>query len=347
MLKNRLSLIEKEIAAVLPEKADTEWFEPLCGATGSDHELSTIDQFCDPARDLLHRGGKRWRPLLMVLLAEILGGEPSAAVAYKAAPLVELPHNGSLIIDDIEDGSNMRRGEPAVHRRYGTDISINAGNLLYFLPTTCIDQLAVSNELKLHIYRIYSKYMRRVHFGQGFDISWHRRSSYFPDEQSYRLMCRLKTGCLAGMASEIGAAAGGAGERQVTLLGENAEELGVAFQIMDDVVNLETGNPGKMRGDDILEGKKSLPMILLVTHNPQHLGKLASLLEQARLSDSEQESSQGLIEEVIEMVESSGALKEAKKTAAAIYEQVTQRFEQMLPACSTTDELFELLEIMK
>ena len=106
----------------------------------------------------------------MVLCCELAGGE--AEEALPLAPVVEFPHNGSLIVDDIEDSSDLRRGEPAVHKIYGEDMSINTGNLLYFLPTFLIDESDFSDELKLRLYRYYTVNLRRLHFGQGLDIQW-------------------------------------------------------------------------------------------------------------------------------------------------------------------------------
>jgi len=82
-----------------------------------------------PVKDMLSRGGKRWRPLLMTLVCESLGGGDAA---LPLAPLVELSHNATLIHDDIEDDSEERRGKPAIHKIYGVDTAINSGSFLFF-----------------------------------------------------------------------------------------------------------------------------------------------------------------------------------------------------------------------
>ena len=347
MIEQRLVRIEQELQRILPDTADTQWFEEVCGSQGTAVDAEIVDRFCEPARDLLKRGGKRWRPLLMVLTAEALGGGQAGELAYTLAPVVELPHNGSLIIDDIEDGSDMRRGAPAVHTQYGIDISINAGNLIYYLPTVCIDRSVLHDTAKLQIYSIYSTYLRRVHFGQGFDIAWHRDLSYIPDHDSYQLMCMLKTGCLAGMASEIGAAVAGAETQSVSALGQAAQRLGVAFQVMDDVVNLETGNPGKMRGDDIIEGKKSLPMILAFKRSGGRKEELEQMIREVQEGHLRKEEVQSVIEEVITLVESLGALEEARNRAETLYEAVYEDFSRLLPVSPAREELLALLLHMK
>lgn len=102
----------------------------------------------DPIWNLLNRGGKRWRPILCVMLAECYG--KSIEDIGEIAALCEIVHNGTLIVDDIEDSSEVRRGDKCVHLIYGIDISINAGNLMYFAPlNSLLKSDKYSNELKL------------------------------------------------------------------------------------------------------------------------------------------------------------------------------------------------------
>jgi geranylgeranyl pyrophosphate synthase len=86
----------------------------------------------EPIWDLLDRGGKRWRPVLCMIIAELFNRKRSEV--YEIAALCEIIHNGTLMIDDIEDSSQVRRNKPCVHHIYGVDIAINAGNFMYFAP---------------------------------------------------------------------------------------------------------------------------------------------------------------------------------------------------------------------
>ena len=125
-----LEKVEGVISRAIPSIADKGWLTRAVGPAKSkvtDESLNVINQ---PAIELINRGGKRWRPVTMVLCCELAGG--SAEEVLPLTPVVEFPHNGSLIIDDIEDKADLRRGEPAVHMIYGEDLSINTGNLLYF-----------------------------------------------------------------------------------------------------------------------------------------------------------------------------------------------------------------------
>lgn len=344
MMHKRLELIERELMRVLPGHADISWLDIASSGITGNPDLDIVDLFCEPSRDLIRRGGKRWRPLLMVLVCEMLGGEGASGRAYQLSPVVELPHTGSLIIDDIEDGSDMRRGEPAVHMKYGIDLAINAGNLLYYLPTICIDQADIPDAMKLQVYQIYSAYLRRVHFGQGFDIAWHRDHCYIPDTASYELMCRMKTGCLAAMAAEIGAACAEAPKEQITQAGRIAETLGLAFQIIDDVRNLETGNPGKRRGDDLLEGKKSLPLIIHLDSHPDGRKNMLDEIKSLRTSFlAHAQIPQDRIEAVIGIMQDSGAVAEARNRAEELFGEVVKEVHTVYPNSAARKEFLSLV----
>jgi octaprenyl-diphosphate synthase len=253
-----------------------------------------------------------------VLTCEALGGGRSADIL---AALTEIPHNGSLIIDDIEDSSLTRRGAPAIHTVYGEDLAINMGNLMYFLPTIVLERSDFDENTRAKITRDWMAVMRRLHLGQGYDILWHRRNEIFPDEKSYLRMCRFKTGSLAylaatlgvraALASGISGKAAAAGDELAAELGGAWENLGTGFQIMDDVQNLSSGIPGKDRGDDIVEGKKSLPVILHAERAPQDIPELIRLFVEAAAGAPRGDWS--AVEKAIGMLTSSGALNDARE----------------------------------
>ncbi|MDR2181185.1 MAG: polyprenyl synthetase family protein, partial [Treponema sp.] len=172
------------------------------------------------------------------------------------------------IHDDIEDRSARRRGKAALHLVYGEDTAINAGAFLYILPLACLEAWDGEAEAKNAIWALWARHMRALHLGQSMDIAWHRGEG-LPSPSDYETMCSLKTGCLARFAALLGAeAALGPGTREsgseAAIAGRAAEQWGVGFQILDDVKNLTTGLPGKQRGDDIVEGKMSLPVLYFV-----------------------------------------------------------------------------------
>jgi octaprenyl-diphosphate synthase len=310
---HRLQKIEAVIDKWLPEKPDSSWMEMVFAFTGTgdarDIASELVSGLIRPGRDLVTRGGKRWRPLLMVLAAECIAGESGGDAALPLTPLVELAHNASLIHDDIDDNSDERRGKPEVHLIYGADTAINSGAFLYFLPLACLSSGIASLELKEKIWTVWASHMRALHLGQAMDIAWHRDFYSLPNLNEYDRMCRLKTGCLARLAAMLGVYSAGGSDETAGVFGEAAERLGVGFQILDDVKNLDTGVPGKKRGDDIIEGKKSLPVLLYLHRYPEKRGFAASCFSAAR--------SQGIntpeLEELIGALEQAGVLEEARE----------------------------------
>jgi len=326
-MRRWLDEIEQELHRLLPPQVDNGWVKQIFQVTVPFEDDRLFETICEPGRDLLYRGGKRWRPMLLLLNAKMLGGTEAYRRAKELVGLVELPHNGSLIIDDIEDASVLRRGKPAAHVTYGTDISINAGNLLYFLPTITIDNSDLPDSQKLRLYTIYSEYMRKIHLGQGMDIAWHHTIDLIPSVEAYELMCRMKTGCLAAMGAQIGAAIATEDEQVVARAGLIAEHIGLSFQMFDDVINLEKGNPGKHRGDDIVENKKSLPIILYAQSRTANLERMFEVFRHAH--EHGYEASKDRIRSLIDEIERSGALAQARDRALALARQVIDDIEEL------------------
>ena len=301
-------------------------------------------QIVAPARRLMERGGKRWRALFMQLACEMHGGGDRA---LPLIPLVELTHAGSLIIDDIEDGARTRRGGPAAHVEFGVDVAVNAGNLVYFLPTRMLDRPpadvpALDAAEELRVYRMYAATMRKLHYGQGLDILWHRPGAILPSAADYMSMCTLKSGSLAGLALGLGAALGGAEAAAVSSLVAIGERFGVSFQIIDDVTNLERGNPGKDRGDDLIEGKKSLPLIL---HRERSgAGELWAILDGIQNRPIEQVRPQ--IDRAVALLQASGSLQDARRRAGDLYRETRVDLAALVPEGEPADRLLEMADAL-
>jgi octaprenyl-diphosphate synthase len=342
----RLEHIEAVLEHWLPEnpgkgnEADSHWttevfpglFEQAPGQTRPADKIDSqlLQALTAPSKDLLSRGGKRWRPLLMTLVCEALGGGDAA---LPLVPLVEFCHNASLIHDDIEDNSDERRGKPAVHIIHGTDAAINSGSFLYFLPLACIDSWTADPHCKLKVYSLWGDYLRKLHLGQAMDIHWHRNLELIPPLEEYFTMCKLKTGCLARFAAELGAVVAGMNNTDsisfpIEQLGIAAEKLGVGFQILDDVKNVSTGIPGKKRGDDIVEGKKSLPVLLFLhsaVSGDTHPEKKEMVL---RCFKAARSGGVGVpeVEELIQTLSAAGVLAEAETQAKALIASARSAF---------------------
>ena len=286
----------------------------------------------------------------MVLFAELCG-DPARALPL--SPLVELPHTGSLIIDDIEDNSPERRGGPAAHLRHGLDLAVNAGNLLYFLPSRAVERSGLDAAGRAALYRCYLEEMTRLHVGQGLDILWHRERAAVPSVPEYLEMCRLKTGSLARLAARFGVIAGGGSAAQEEAAGAAAENFGVAFQIVDDVENLSAGVPGKRRGDDIVEGKKSLPVLLFMERSrrqdPARIGRLLELFERAGRAaaggpGTSRPAAEGdaAVEEACRLIASSGSLEESRRVARDLLEEARGKITSSFPPAEARDQLLAL-----
>ncbi len=337
--KKRLEKIEEVLFRAMPEKSDRKWIDRCAGIRTDDLNSATVDIFNEPGLELLNRGGKRWRPLVMVLINEAIGG---TAEVYELTPLVELLHNGSLIVDDIEDNSEERRGGKSVHLLHGVDLSINSANFMYFLPTYIIDNCGLDDERKLKLYSAYSLAMRRLHCGQGMDIQWHNNHDFIPSEREYFQMTRFKTGCLSSLAAKLGVIIAGGDEKRIEEIGNIWEDVGIGFQVLDDVMNLTKGNPGKMRGDDIVEGKKSLPVILHCASFPDSVDEIKQLFEKA--SNIDPEERRNAVESVISLLEESHSIEKASNIGLQMLNREKAKLVKIFPENESRGLLIRIID---
>jgi len=325
-----LDNIENELKAALPMIPDQEWKSASFGQLSPVVQTVHLSPLICPTRTLVTLGGKRWRPLLLVLCAEAelnaqqkLNDKTAAQAlqtAYHLTPLVEFVHTASLIHDDIEDGSDTRRGAPAAHITYGIDTAINAGSWLYFEAPVCIETASCSTELKEQLFVAYAKELRRLHLGQAMDIAWHRDNNAHPSVEEYLAMVRCKTGTLASLAARIGVLAGGGKKETADTAARIAADIGAGFQILDDVINLTLGNPGKKRGDDIVEGKKSLPVLLYTEKCNKNETALNALSDFLRIAHQDGIDSPA-VEQAISLLQRSGVIEHTRDKGIFLIEK--------------------------
>jgi geranylgeranyl diphosphate synthase type II len=231
----------------------------------------------------LSGGGKRLRPMLLLLAAELFGEEVPGALPAAAA--VEVFHNFTLLHDDIMDNAAVRRGKPSVHAKWGPNVAILSGDamlicayrLLQGVPAGRLPQvLAVFNRMALEVCE-----------GQQYDMDFERRLKVSVVE--YMHMIELKTSVLLAGAVEIGALLGGASEEDCRRLRRFAVELGLAFQLQDDLLDSYGDERlGKAIGGDILEGKKTYLMITAMSRADEATREeLRRTYADAALSDAE------------------------------------------------------------
>ncbi|MBQ9282010.1 MAG: polyprenyl synthetase family protein [Treponema sp.] len=326
---SRLERIESVLQQHLPSQSNPEWRKLSFGAIDSCISESHLANLIAPCKNLLDLGGKRWRPLLLLLCSALTSAAKKSSAekicesekkSYLLTPLVEFAHTASLIHDDIEDNADTRRGKPAAHITYGLDVALNAGSWLIFEATACIQELSLNGDEKAALYELFLLELRRLHLGQAMDIYWHRNPELIPTVDEYTAMVRNKTGTLARLAVKLGVFAGGGTASEIEKTGEIAQDIGTGFQIIDDVINLTTGNPGKKRGDDIVEGKKSLPVLIHLSKKPEDLARLSSLFAEARAHGIDSPA----VEEAISLLASSGSIDEAKKRGKEIISEKSE-----------------------
>jgi len=278
-------VIDETIEELLPRVLDDVYLGDFFGDPSYRYHSAGIQQaLADPIWNLLDRGGKRWRAILFLIMVDALGGEPEEYLPYACVP--EILHNGTIIVDDVEDEARKRRGEPALHHQHGVDIALNAGNAMYFIPLKVIDRNTggLDAEQRLAAYEMLTHELNRTHLGQGMDICWHNQKEIVVGEDQYLEMCACKTGCLTRIVARLAAIVMDEPSEVETALARYAEDMAIAFQIGDDILDIEhtldqAGDFGKEFGNDIREGKKTLMVIYTAATAPaEDVARLETIL---------------------------------------------------------------------
>ena len=213
---------------------------------------------------LIEHGGKRLRPYLVLKSCQIVGG--SAARAVPAAAAIEMVHNFTLVHDDIMDNDELRHGVPTVHTKFGVPVGILAGDLLFSKAFEIIsNSKQIPRDVGLSLVAALSKSCSDVCEGQVLDISM-AQSKFIPTDSQYIRMVEKKTSSLFVASCAMGAISADTTRSDVTRLSAYGKNLGIAFQIVDDLIGV-IGDPKitkKPVGNDIREGKKSLPILLAI-----------------------------------------------------------------------------------
>lgn len=211
----------------------------------------------DPLRYFLALGGKRMRPLLTVIAAQLSGSSKDEALP--AALAVEFFHNFSLIHDDIMDKAPLRRGKETVHCKWDENIAILSGDVLF--NEAFVLFCRYKDDRLPQLLEVFTRTANEVCRGQQLDMDF--ESTAHVSKEEYVEMIRLKTSVLVGAALEMGAIVGRANPEDRFALYNFGVELGIAFQIQDDLLDLY-GNPdtfGKQIGGDILSNKKTFLLL--------------------------------------------------------------------------------------
>ena len=217
----------------------------------------------DAAGHLIVNGGKRLRPYMVIRSCQILGGKSSTAMI--AASAVEMVHNFTLVHDDIMDNDEMRHGVPTVHKKFGMPIAILAGDVLFSKAFQIISESKLSPNANTHLISRLAKACVDVCEGQWLDIKM-ADEKRIPTEAEYITMIGKKTAALFDVSCAMGAICATNKPKDISNLSDFGRNLGIAFQITDDLIGV-MGDPKvtkKPVGNDLREGKKSLPILMAI-----------------------------------------------------------------------------------
>lgn len=240
------------------------YLEKIDAALLNQPEIRAPRSLFEPQQYTIDLGGKRIRPIMTLMAAGLCGGDPFRAL--DAAICIEMTHTFTLIHDDIMDVADSRRGKPTVFKKWGIPKAILAGDSLFVYAMTYINRysnILSVNELS-NMYDVFFKGVQEVCIGQAFDLEMAEKGVATSDE--YKKMIDGKTSALLRTALEMGGISVSASENQLEHLKKVGTSLGLAFQIQDDLldVNADFSKLGKTIGGDILEGKMTYLLTTLL-----------------------------------------------------------------------------------
>jgi len=280
----------------------------------NEDSIEWMETLLEPFRYTTQTPGKHIRSLLIDAFNEWLKLPDESLAVVK--DIAESLHAASLMIDDIEDGTKTRRGIQAAHMKYGTALTINAANYVYFIAADKCRRLNNPAALDFFINE-----MLNLHLGQGLDIYW-REHCECPSIEQYKAMVSHKTGGLFRLVIGIMMSlTSGLSHDQKRSLLEVVDLLGIHYQIRDDLLNLTSEKYMKTRAcyaDDLTEGKFSLPIIYCILFGPTaSRDKLLEILKM-RTDDVQ------LKQEAVELIRSSGGIEYVIGELKTFEEQIRQ-----------------------
>jgi len=293
------------------------------------HRLSSdvvlINQIAD---HIISAGGKRLRPMLVMLAGHAAGG--SGAEHHQLAAIIEFIHTSTLLHDDVVDESDLRRGRSTANALWGNAPSVLVGDFLYSRSFEMMVELG-----SMPVMQILSKATRVIAEGEVLQLSRVRDAS--TTEEVYMEVIRGKTAMLFEASTHSAAALAEASEEQREALRTFGDHLGVAFQLVDDLLDYKGDSQtlGKNVGDDLAEGKPTLPLIYTMREGT---AEQAALVRQAIQKGGLED-----LEQIREAVEASGALKYTAELARDYVKRAIACLE-VLPASEYREALVELSE---
>ncbi|MFA5817938.1 MAG: polyprenyl synthetase family protein [Bacteroidales bacterium] len=287
----------------------------------------------DPVKYILSIGGKRLRPVLALMACNLFSDKIDEAVI--PATGLEVFHNFTLVHDDIMDQAPVRRNFPTVHSKWNINQAVLSGDVMAFIANDCFLQAPPRCISK--VFRVFNKAAIEVCVGQQLDIDFEK--AIIVSEDEYLRMIELKTAVLLAASAKIGAIIGGADDKDSELLYEFGRNLGLAFQIQDDLLDIygDIKVFGKIPGGDIISNKKTFLLVkaLEIASGEQHkrlqeqfamkefdpetkVKKVIDLYDQLNIKAVTENIANDYINTAFSLLDKIGAVKERKKELAQI-----------------------------
>jgi geranylgeranyl diphosphate synthase type II len=237
----------------------------------------------DPVKYILSVGGKRLRPVMALMACNLYNDKIENAILPAAG--LEIFHNFTLVHDDIMDQASIRRGLPTIHHKWSSSQAILSGDVMAFVANECF--LQTPQEYLFKVFKIFNKAAIEVCVGQQLDMDFEKAA--FISHGEYLRMIELKTAVLLAASMKIGSIIGGADDKNSDILYEFGKNLGLAFQIQDDLLDIwgDANLFGKISGGDIVANKKTFPLVKAM--EIASVKQLKELKEQFSLREHNQE----------------------------------------------------------
>lgn len=291
----------------------------------------------DAAGHLIINGGKRLRPFMVIKSCQILGGK--ASIAMPAASAVEMVHNFTLVHDDIMDNDEMRHGVPTVHKKFGMSVAILAGDVLFSKAYQVISDSKLSPDATKKIVSRLAKACVEVCEGQLYDIKM-AEEKRIPSQPDYIKMIEKKTAALFDVSCSMGAICATKDSKDISNLSSFGKNLGIAFQITDDLIGVmgDSKITKKPVGNDLREGKKSLPILMAI--------KLAKGKNKKIILKSfgNPKASKTELENAVEVIRSLGIEENVRNQALKYAEKAEKSLEKY--SGKAKQELIDLLDFV-
>ncbi|RME80146.1 MAG: polyprenyl synthetase family protein [Methanobacteriota archaeon] len=314
MLGKLSSTIKQDIEEKLEKAMDSEYVD-----------------FAEPLKEYMSRGGKRIRPLLTILSAKAHNKDVEQYTNVAIA--IEMFHNFTLIHDDIEDDSMYRRGKPTLHITYGIPLAINLGDALY----TIVWKHLLNAGLSVDELNAIVKTFEEVVVGQDIELRAIHEETFDLDYEEYYTLAGNKTGSLIALCLALPLV----GKENFDKLYVAVRQLGIAFQIKDDLLNI-TGDFEKYKkkiGDDITEGKRTLLVLYALKNlNEDKAKELKGIL----LSHTKDEE---LIKRAISLIKESGAVEFAQSKAEELVSEYLPVVDEIIPPGEAKDEIMKIIKM--